>query len=65
MSRMKFCPRCEEPMSQQLGRNAISRRDNQTEICSGCGLDEALEDSRLIAQYKGKRYWRRVQNAPS
>ena len=36
----KFCPRCGGPM---VGYPAISRKDNKTEICSTCGLREALE----------------------
>ena len=43
-----LCPRC---LSSQIPNNntpglypgALSRLDNQTEICSACGLNEALE----------------------
>ena len=35
------CPRCGEPMSDLY---AISRTDNTTRICSGCGTAEAMED---------------------
>ena len=42
------CPRCKGgiPNSEWPGKypGAISRLDNQTEICSGCGQDEAIED---------------------
>lgn len=35
------CPKC----NKELGKYpAISRRDNKTEICSNCGMLEALED---------------------
>lgn len=35
------CPRCGQRYS---GYPALSRRDNKTEICPQCGVDEALED---------------------
>jgi hypothetical protein len=35
------CPTCNEPMGKHP---ALSRRDNKTEICSECGMMEALED---------------------
>ena len=35
------CPRCGGGL---LAHPAISRRDNQTEICSNCGTEEALID---------------------
>lgn len=35
----KICPKCHEPI---YGYPAISRSDNSTEICSQCGLKEAL-----------------------
>jgi ribosomal protein S27AE len=41
------CPRCGNwiPNNHEPGAypGAISRVDNKTEICSGCGVDEALE----------------------
>ena len=43
------CPRCKwNLLANNPARNALSRRDNKTYICSGCGMQEALEDSRLI-----------------
>ena len=40
------CPRCTGPIPNAVATvyhtGAISRTDNQTEICSDCGLDEAL-----------------------
>ncbi len=33
------CPRCHKEYS---GHPAISRKDNKTEICSDCGVQEAL-----------------------
>jgi len=42
------CPLCGGPIpnalyeGQYLG--ALSRRDNKTEICSDCGVKEAIED---------------------
>jgi len=43
-----MCPRCQELMSSNRTRYAISRRDNKTKICSRCGTREALEDSGLV-----------------
>ena len=37
----KVCPICHE---KYYGVGAISRRDNKTEICSSCGIMEALCD---------------------
>lgn len=37
----KECPICQ---SKFIGMGALSRRDNKTEICSQCGVNEALED---------------------
>lgn len=36
---MKDCPKCGRPI---VGHPAISRTDNKTEICSECGLNEAI-----------------------
>lgn len=36
-----LCPRCKTII---VGPPALSRKDNKTEICSMCGVDEALED---------------------
>lgn len=48
------CPVCNGfiPNNETPGAypGAISRRDNVTEICSSCGIDEALAD--FIAQYE-------------
>ena len=37
------CPKCGK---QSTGYPALSRRDNKTNICSPCGIVEALEDYR-------------------
>ena len=34
------CPRCKKKFS---GYPALSRVDNETEICSDCGVEEAIE----------------------
>ena len=39
--KIKICPKCGK---EYTNYPAISRRDNKTEICSDCGLAEALED---------------------
>ena len=42
---MKECPRCKEmKLNEKEVRNALSRRDNATYICSDCGIAEAMED---------------------
>lgn len=38
---VRICPICKK---EYTGYPAISRKDNKTEICSECGLKEALED---------------------
>lgn len=40
---MPLCPRCGKPLLPK-GQNAVSRRDNQTQICPGCGVREAMID---------------------
>jgi len=35
------CPKCQK---STVDFPAISRRDNRTEICSQCGVDEAMAD---------------------
>ena len=45
-----ICPRCDThnwiPNNNQPAEycGAISRADNKTEICSACGVDEAMKD---------------------
>lgn len=36
----KICPICKNKI---IGVPALSRKDNKTEICSQCGMNEALE----------------------
>jgi len=38
---IKICQRCKK---QYTGYPALSRKDNKTEICSSCGVMEALEE---------------------
>lgn len=40
----KLCPSCEKNELREEGGNALSRKDNETEICSDCGMKEALEE---------------------
>ena len=46
--KIKMCPICSEPIPNRLHAGeycgAISRRDNKTEICSECGVMEAMQD---------------------
>lgn len=61
-NQQQLCPRCERVfLKQNPSRNALSRRDNKTRICSHCGSREALEDSKLIKHWlddpKNMPYW--------
>ena len=49
---MEMCPRCgRETDIQRLPlRQALSRKDNETYICSSCGTDEAMLDLSARAQ---------------
>ena len=38
------CPVCKQNDLLKPGANALSRKDNKTEICSDCGRDEAMEE---------------------
>lgn len=40
MSDTKICPICKK---RYFGHPAISRKDNKTEICPNCGINEAME----------------------
>ena len=53
MSKENKCPRCNGVMEEYP---ALSRRDNETDICSDCGMLEALEDY-TKQPYDGKIYW--------
>lgn len=51
--KIKKCPKCKDPLGD---RPALSRRDNKTDICSNCGLLEALEDAqRIIDKCNGRK----------
>lgn len=41
MDNVRICPRCG---NEYIDYPAISRTDNETEICPACGMDEAFED---------------------
>lgn len=41
---MVKCPICNENELKEEGLNALSRKDNKTEICSECGQREAIEE---------------------
>ncbi len=48
-----ICPRClEDTMKEPKVRNALSRRDNNTYICSNCGTEEALIDDGIVLKTK-------------
>ena len=48
------CPRCS---AMFYTPPVISRKDNQTPICSDCGLLEGLEAAGIKAPYRGPQYW--------
>jgi hypothetical protein len=53
---METCPRCgERKLDPEKARNALSRRDNETYVCSDCGLDEAMYDL-MLASLSGHRH---------
>ncbi len=42
---MKTCPRCyEKTLEDEQALNSLSKRDNKTYICNGCGDEEACID---------------------
>ena len=45
------CPRCmTNEMTDMLAGNALSRKDNETYVCSPCGEDESIMDFAGIGQ---------------
>lgn len=50
----RLCPRCKR---EYKAYPALSRRDNETDICPECGTAEALEDY-FGTPYKGEIYWK-------
>ena len=56
------CPRCGGEWDRNRAQDglypALSRRDNDTDICSLCGVAEALEDAALADRYIGPVYWK-------
>lgn len=42
---MATCPRCHKEYN---GFPALSRRDNETDICPQCGKEEAFIDAQMI-----------------
>lgn len=53
------CPRCGK---EYKFPPAISRRDNETEICPQCGSEEAAFDSSVRATINRERKWLGVDN---
>ena len=54
-----ICPRCggDIPNSERKGQypGAISRVDNKTEVCSGCGMKEAMLE--ISGRLNDKKTW--------
>jgi RNA polymerase subunit RPABC4/transcription elongation factor Spt4 len=44
MFKENVCPICKMNDLLEEGANALSRKDNKTEICSECGVAEAMEE---------------------
>lgn len=43
MNNATMCPRCNRrELETPMERNALSRKDNKTYVCSSCGTDEAM-----------------------
>ena len=56
---MIICGRCKvNNLKSEPIHNAISRRDNQTYICSDCGILESLEDNGRLPPWTGTPYWK-------
>jgi hypothetical protein len=51
---VRICPRCGKRYTEYP---ALSRRDNETDICPECGIAEAFEDAGYAEAYTGKPYW--------
>lgn len=48
---MAICPRCNK---EYFDYPALSRKDNQTEICPKCGIAEALEEIEKLESDMGE-----------
>jgi predicted RNA-binding Zn-ribbon protein involved in translation (DUF1610 family) len=59
------CPRCGEETlrTDRPAMNALSRTDNATYVCSGCGTSEALEDFARGMSRQSKDAWKSPQSA--
>ena len=56
--KVRVCPRCGNRYTKYP---ALSRRDNETDICPDCGTLEAFEDAGYSEPYTGKPYWNITQ----
>lgn len=54
------CPRCgeEKLRTDRPALNALSRADNETYVCSDCGLDEGLQDFARGMARQSKEDWK-------
>ena len=61
--RKKKCPRCGAVITLYP---AISRKDNKTEICSDCGVIEAIEEyikhKNKLVQKRNSKAWNMMWN---
>ena len=52
------CPRCgQDSLHHREVMNAVSRVDNETYICNGCGTQESMEDYMNPGQPMTKDRW--------
>lgn len=52
----KECPRChKDTLNTKEVLNALSRRDNDTYICSACGTEEAMLDAGLATYLEDEK----------
>ncbi len=54
--KIKSCPVCGSCFT---GIGAISRKDNKTEMCSNCGIKEAIE---IFTEYRKEKRNARINN---
>jgi hypothetical protein len=58
MKKPKLCPRCKKVvLDPREAMNALSRRDNETYICSQCGTEEAMFDFLIHTTKEKEKAW--------
>lgn len=49
------CPGCSRPLPADRARSALSRFDNQTRICSSCGVTEGMAQAAAVGAGRDPR----------